>query len=51
MPSLSKGEAMQKIEKEAYFNLGVLLIEQGKVNEAIESFRKAIELKPDCAEA
>jgi len=44
-----KGVAMQKIKPVAHFDLGVLLIDQGRVDEAIESYRKAIELKPDYA--
>ena len=35
----------------AYLNLGVALDEQGRVDEAITHYRKALEFKPDFAEA
>ena len=35
----------------AYLNLGNVLKEEGEVEEAIASYRKAIELKPDFADA
>jgi Flp pilus assembly protein TadD len=36
---------------EAHCNLGVLLQDQGKFDEAVESFRRVVELKPDFADA
>ncbi len=34
----------------AYYNLGVVLAEQGKTDEAIRQWRKALEIDPDCVE-
>ena len=36
---------------DAYVNLGVLLKREGKVNEAIDAYRKALQLNPNHAEA
>jgi len=43
----------QKLEKKAFssFNNGVKLTEENKLDEAIQKFRNAIELKPDFSEA
>ena len=38
-------------DAEAYYNLGVIFRELGKLEEAEKSYRKAILLKPDYAEA
>ncbi len=35
----------------AYFNLGAIMYNQGKMDEAVEAFKKATEAKPDYAEA
>ena len=35
----------------AHSNLGVVLKEQGKLDEAVACWRRAVELKPDYAEA
>ena len=35
----------------AYLNLGIVLRQEGELEEAIASYRKAIEVKPDFAEA
>ncbi len=34
-----------------YFNIGVVSADQGKIKEAIEAYKKAIELKPDYSDA
>ncbi len=34
-----------------YFNIGVVSADQGKIEEAIKSYKKAIELKPDYSDA
>ena len=52
--TLSREETLeQKIEKEAFtsFNNGVKLAKENNFDDAIQEFRKAIELKPDLAEA
>jgi tetratricopeptide (TPR) repeat protein len=36
---------------DAHFNLGVTLKEQGRLDEAVDSYRRAIALKPDYADA
>ncbi|MGE5655405.1 MAG: tetratricopeptide repeat protein [Actinomycetota bacterium] len=41
----------QKIPPEEHFNLGETLLAQGKLDQAIASYRRAIELKPDWAAA
>jgi tetratricopeptide (TPR) repeat protein len=38
-------------EPTLYYNVGVMNMNQGKVEEAISNFKKAIELKPDYADA
>ena len=35
------------IESEAHLQMGISLLAQGELNEAIDSFNKAIELNPD----
>ncbi|WP_347822102.1 tetratricopeptide repeat protein [uncultured Planktomarina sp.] len=36
---------------EAYNNMGIALKDQGKLEEAIEAYNKALAIKPDYAEA
>jgi Flp pilus assembly protein TadD len=39
-----------KPSAEGYHNIGAALQNQGKPNEAVEAYRKALELQPDRAE-
>ena len=42
---------MNPTEPTLYYNVGVMNMNQGKTDEAIANFKKAIELKPDYADA
>lgn len=48
---IKKSLALKSDNVAAYFNLGIVLIEQSAWDEAGENFRKAISFKPDYAEA
>ncbi len=48
---LEEAIQLNPTEPTLYYNVGVMNMEQGKIDEAIKFFKKAIELKPDYSDA
>jgi tetratricopeptide (TPR) repeat protein len=49
--SLEEAITLNPTEPTLYYNVGVMNMDQNKIGEAIEYFKKAIELKPDYSDA